>query len=157
MTARFIAMTGLTVAALAVHGGAAGQARQQEQACAALTGWSGGPADLTITEARFYADRAVAARPGAEMKLPPHCHVEGSFERRTGVEGKSYAIGFAINLPAEWWSERPWFFDPYRRKVITFKNQLDRSSGASLVKVNPLAYDQSDFRIEHSEAGGARL
>jgi flagellar basal-body rod protein FlgC len=41
-------------------------------------------------------------------------------------------------------------FDPYRRKVITFKNQIDRTQGASLVKTNPLAYDQSDFRIEHN-------
>ena len=41
-------------------------------------------------------------------------------------------------------------FDPYRRKVITFKNQLDRATGASVVKTNPLAYDQSDFRIEYN-------
>ena len=45
---------------------------------------------------------AVAARPGAETTLPPHCHVAGSFERRTGVDGKEYAIGFAINMPANW-------------------------------------------------------
>ena len=41
-------------------------------------------------------------------------------------------------------------FDPYRRKVITFKNQLDRATGASVVKTNPLSYDQSDFRIEYN-------
>lgn len=41
-------------------------------------------------------------------------------------------------------------FDPYRRKVITFKNQLDRASNASVVKVNPLSYDQSDFRIDYN-------
>ncbi|MBM3549045.1 MAG: flagellar basal body rod protein FlgC [Alphaproteobacteria bacterium] len=40
-------------------------------------------------------------------------------------------------------------FDPYRRKVITFKNELDRASGANVVKVNPMSYDQSDFRIEY--------
>ncbi len=41
-------------------------------------------------------------------------------------------------------------FDPYRRKVVTFKNQIDRASSASVVKVNPLAYDQSDFRIDYN-------
>ncbi len=41
-------------------------------------------------------------------------------------------------------------FDPYRRKVITFKNALDRAADANLVKVNPLTYDQSDFRIEYN-------
>jgi flagellar basal-body rod protein FlgC len=41
-------------------------------------------------------------------------------------------------------------FDPYRRKVITFKNQIDRATGATLVKTNPLAYDSSDFRIDYN-------
>ena len=41
-------------------------------------------------------------------------------------------------------------FEPYRRKVITFKNEVDRASNASVVKVNPLTYDQSDFRIEYN-------
>ena len=41
-------------------------------------------------------------------------------------------------------------FDPYRRKVITFKSQVDRSSSANLVKANPLAYDSSDFRIDYN-------
>lgn len=41
-------------------------------------------------------------------------------------------------------------FDPYRRKVVTFKNALDRASNTSVVKVNPLAFDSSDFRIEYN-------
>ena len=101
-TVQLVAVTGLTIAALAVHAPTQAQTRAEERACAALAGWSAGPEDLTITEARFYANRTVAARPGAEMTLPPHCHVAGSFERRTGVDGKEYAIGFAINMPAEW-------------------------------------------------------
>jgi hypothetical protein len=101
-TAQLVAVTGLTIAALAVYAPIHAQTRAEEQACAALAAWSGGPEDLTITEARFYANRTIAARPGVEMTLTPHCHVAGSFERRTGVGGKEYAIGFAINMPAEW-------------------------------------------------------
>lgn len=41
-------------------------------------------------------------------------------------------------------------FDPYRRKVITFKTSLDRATDANLVKTNPLSYDASDFRIEYN-------
>jgi len=101
-TARIIAVTGLTIAALAAQAQTEAQTQAQERACAELARWSDGPENLTIDEARFYANRAVAARPGAEITLPPHCHVAGSFERRTGVDGKPYAIGFAINMPAEW-------------------------------------------------------
>ncbi len=103
-TARFVAVTGLAVAACAAYAPAEVQAqsRAQQRACAALADWSAGPEDLTITEARFYPSRAVAAPGGAETTLPPHCHVVGSFEQRTGVAGKEYAIGFALNLPADW-------------------------------------------------------
>ncbi|HEY8521546.1 MAG TPA: DUF6351 family protein [Gammaproteobacteria bacterium] len=105
-TVRFLAMSGLAVAvgATLAPTKVEAQTRAQERACAALASWSSGPADLTITEARFYADRTVPAGPGpgAPITLPPHCHVAGSFEHRTGVDDKEYAIGFALNLPAEW-------------------------------------------------------
>jgi flagellar basal-body rod protein FlgC len=35
--------------------------------------------------------------------------------------------------------------EPYRRKLITFKNTLDRVLGASLVKVGGVVSDKSDF------------
>src|SRR5262245_9096536 len=101
MTARLVAATGFAIAALAAHVPTQAQTREA-QTCAALAGRSGGPQDLTITEARVYASCSIAARPGAEITLPPHGHVAGSFERRTGVAGKEYAIGFAINMPADW-------------------------------------------------------
>lgn len=79
---------------------AAANAQSQSERCERLATWTGGPDDLTIQEARFYEDRVVG-RGGAQV-LPPHCHVAGSFEHRTGVDGQQYAIAFAINLPAEW-------------------------------------------------------
>lgn len=36
--------------------------------------------------------------------------------------------------------------DPYRRKVIAFKNYLDRDLQADLVKVSKIGTDPSDFR-----------
>jgi flagellar basal-body rod protein FlgC len=35
--------------------------------------------------------------------------------------------------------------DPYRRKVPTFKNELDRKLGVDLVKVDKVVKDKSDF------------
>ncbi len=35
--------------------------------------------------------------------------------------------------------------DPYRRKVVSFKNQLDRELGVPLVKVDRVRTDQSEF------------
>ncbi|HET7608751.1 MAG TPA: tannase/feruloyl esterase family alpha/beta hydrolase, partial [Gammaproteobacteria bacterium] len=86
----------LFLTALAAH------AQAHEAACSALAKWTGG-ADkgVQISEARFYTDRTIQG-PGGSQTLPPHCHVAGSFERRTGVEGKEYAIGFALNMPANW-------------------------------------------------------
>lgn len=39
--------------------------------------------------------------------------------------------------------------DPYRRKVITFKNVLDRTLGAEIVSVGRVRPDMSDFRLTY--------
>ncbi len=36
--------------------------------------------------------------------------------------------------------------EPYRRKVVMFKDVLDRETGASSVKVSKVTVDQSDFQ-----------
>src|SRR5690606_14639335 len=77
-------------------------AEAREAACAALTEWTEGPDDLTIAEAVYAADRVASPGFGPPQTLPPHCHVVGSFEHRTGVDGREYAIRFAINLPDDW-------------------------------------------------------
>jgi flagellar basal-body rod protein FlgC len=38
--------------------------------------------------------------------------------------------------------------DPYRRKTISFASELDRATGASLVQVNSINQDPSDFPVE---------
>lgn len=35
---------------------------------------------------------------------------------------------------------------PYRRKVVTFKNELDRATGAKMVKVDKVRGDTADFQ-----------
>ncbi len=42
--------------------------------------------------------------------------------------------------------------DPYRRKTVTFGTELDRASGADVVKVKTIGVDDSDY-IEEYEPG----
>ncbi len=39
--------------------------------------------------------------------------------------------------------------DPYRRKIVSFKSELDRSSGASLVQIEGISRDKSPFPLQH--------
>lgn len=39
--------------------------------------------------------------------------------------------------------------DPYRRKIVTFKNTLDKAMGVNQVKVDKLVTDSSDFGLKY--------
>jgi flagellar basal-body rod protein FlgC len=39
--------------------------------------------------------------------------------------------------------------DPYRRKIATFRAEMDRALGARVVALGPVATDSSDFQIKH--------
>jgi flagellar basal-body rod protein FlgC len=39
--------------------------------------------------------------------------------------------------------------DPFRRKTISFSEMIDRDSGATLVEVDRIGRDQSDFRLDY--------
>jgi len=36
------------------------------------------------------------------VRMPAYCRLDATLDRRTGADGKSYGIGFALALPAEW-------------------------------------------------------
>lgn len=85
-------LTSLSLLALAAgSGAAAAQTAPGADACAALGDLSLPGYDLQIASARHVTDDGV-----------PHCLLEGSFEHRTGINGKEYALGFAISLPDDW-------------------------------------------------------
>jgi pimeloyl-ACP methyl ester carboxylesterase len=65
-------------------------------ACAAL-------AKLNVPGAAFEIVKAeVVPAATAPAALPAHCRVEGVMDKRTGVDGKAYAIRFAIAMPDNW-------------------------------------------------------
>jgi len=39
--------------------------------------------------------------------------------------------------------------DPYRRKIVTFMSELDRTLGAQVVKLGSIQTDSSDFLVRH--------
>jgi flagellar basal-body rod protein FlgC len=45
--------------------------------------------------------------------------------------------------------------DPYRRKVVTFKSELDRDLGAQVVEIGRVQRDRSDFRLEYDPGNPA--
>ncbi|HUD86329.1 MAG TPA: flagellar basal body rod protein FlgC [Xanthobacteraceae bacterium] len=45
--------------------------------------------------------------------------------------------------------------DPYRRKVVTFTSELDRSIGAQVVKLGRVESDDTDFLVRHEPGNPA--
>lgn len=76
------------------------------KACAALAGFRLPGHNVEVTSAREVPAGPMAARPGGPptppVVLPAHCLVDGVIDRRTGRDGKPYAIGFSVALPANW-------------------------------------------------------
>lgn len=47
---------------------------------------------------------AASGAAGVVSSYPAHCQVKGAVNQRTGIDGKSYAIGYDIRLPAAGWN-----------------------------------------------------
>ena len=45
--------------------------------------------------------------------------------------------------------------DPYRRKIVTFTSELDRTLGANVVQLGPVQTDNSDFLVRHEPGNPA--
>jgi len=83
------------------------QTTRDANACSTLTSLKIPGLDLAITKAEWFAagsppPRGGPGAPATPIKLPAYCRLDGVIDRRTGADGKSYAIGFALALPGEW-------------------------------------------------------
>jgi len=45
--------------------------------------------------------------------------------------------------------------DPYRRRIVTFSSELDRTLGANVVRLGPVETDSSDFNVRHEPGNPA--
>src|SRR5438093_12218027 len=77
---------------------------QSNSKCADMAKFKSPGVTLEISRAANIAEgRAPGARGGpAGPALPAHCRIDGMMDRRTGVDGKTYGIRFAIALPDNW-------------------------------------------------------
>lgn len=58
---------------------------------------------ITLTSANLMAEGSVTSTAnGITLAQPAHCLLRGTTATRTGVDGKPYAIGFEMRLPANW-------------------------------------------------------
>jgi feruloyl esterase len=107
-----IAATVLIVAlgaAVTVNPVAAQNVTRDAAACAALSSLTIPGLPLSITKAEWFA---AGSRPPAPPNAPPaaappvtlpaYCRLDGVLDKRTGADGKSYGIGFALALPGDW-------------------------------------------------------
>ena len=85
-----------TAAALALLAGCAGRPAPASGgvACASLPGALVGLPGLRLTQA--------SAQPADDKGHPAHCRVQGRLNERSGIDGRSYAIGFEMRLPQGW-------------------------------------------------------
>lgn len=71
------------------------------QACAELATRFAAPA-TRITGAESVPAGTTVPNMAQAYPMPAHCKVSGVMNERTGVDGKPYAIGFEMRLPANW-------------------------------------------------------
>ena len=72
---------------------------QAPHGCADFTGYGMAGVKLQITKAALVAPSVAS---NGRAALPAYCRVDGVLDPRTGAEGKSYGIGFALALPDAW-------------------------------------------------------
>jgi Tannase and feruloyl esterase len=76
---------------------------QSANKCADLTRFQMPGATIEITRAEMVAaGPARGGRGGPGPMLPAHCRVDGIVDKRTGSDGKTYGIRFAVALPDNW-------------------------------------------------------
>ncbi|MGC2774113.1 MAG: hypothetical protein WA418_00590 [Bradyrhizobium sp.] len=99
-----IRITTLAVLALTSSAVASVHAEDFKASCAALAqGFSGSGGIVT---AEFAAAGGVQLAPPAPVGVtgpaPDHCLIRGRINERTGIDGKAYAVGYELRLPARW-------------------------------------------------------
>jgi feruloyl esterase len=107
---RFPASPGAAVVALAVSlssSSALAQGAPGEAACAALRQLQVPGAALSEVTAEWFPAGSPPPReapwvPPLAVALPAYCKLSATLDRRTGADGRSYGIGFALALPADW-------------------------------------------------------
>ena len=95
------ALTWLAVATLAGCGGSSSNSTASALSCSDVTTAKLNLSGLVVTAS---VANAASGAAGSAASYPAHCQVTGTINQRTGIDGKPYAIGFDIRLPASGWN-----------------------------------------------------
>ena len=98
---RTVGMLVLIVAGAALPATAQSPARGPQE-CAALRDVQLPGVVISELTAAWIPAGPVPGFPPSAPTLPAHCRLQGMLDRRTGVSGQPYGIGFALALPATW-------------------------------------------------------
>jgi feruloyl esterase len=100
------ASAGILVMLSSASGVAFAQASRDEAACTALAKLSLPGVALSDVKTQWSPSGSTPPPepfvPPLAVSLPAFCRFDATLDRRTGVDGKPYGIGFAIALPADW-------------------------------------------------------
>jgi pimeloyl-ACP methyl ester carboxylesterase len=88
------------IMAVVVAGCGGGDSGPANLACDAITTGALAISGLKVGSAVNVAAKTDGATAGDNY--PAHCRVQGSINDRTGIDGKPYAIGYEVRLPATW-------------------------------------------------------
>jgi Tannase and feruloyl esterase len=102
-----VSVLGAVMSCLVVSTTVAAQTTGRDEAtCAALAKLQMPGVGLAITKTEWFpagaAPPAGRGAPPINAKFPAYCRLDAVLDRRTGADGTSYGIGFALSLPAEW-------------------------------------------------------
>jgi hypothetical protein len=91
----------IALGGLAACGGGSDTPAPVQIACASVTTAALNLSGLLVASA---VSNAASGAAGSASSYPAHCQVKGAINQRSGIDGKSYAIGYDIRLPATGWN-----------------------------------------------------
>jgi feruloyl esterase len=86
---------------LAIHASQTASAQTFKEKCEALASAAAAPA---VTRANFIAAGQLnfPGPPPVSIAAPEHCQIQGALAPHVGIDGKPYAVGYELRLPADW-------------------------------------------------------
>jgi len=103
MNRLIIGLVALAVSGCGVNGYSRDGATVAGNPCGALINLEIANTKITSAEKKPAGSFSFGAGPGSmTVELPEHCYVEGISNEREGADGKTYGLGFALAMPADW-------------------------------------------------------
>jgi Tannase and feruloyl esterase len=142
-------MISVTVATLAGCGGGGSGGTSTALNCSDVTTAKLNLSGLVVTTSVANAASGAAS---SAASYPAHCQVTGTINQRTGIDGKTYAIGFDIRLPATGWNGK-FFYSGDAGIDGGFNDPLGSTAVGGTTNAVTLGYAVASSDGGHSSSG----